>query len=87
MRGGVLRGEEVISLVSAIVQFVDFGSKVLNRLNEFKSDTQKQAGHFYDTTANALKPVVDGCLEQVKDACLLSRVLPTTTMFSRLVPC
>ena len=82
----------VIGLVSAIVQFVDFGSKVLNRLNEFKSDTdevpktfrsikiqlplmvdtlertQKQAaaGHFNDTTANALKPVVDGCLEQVK---------------------
>lgn len=88
----------VVSLVSAIVQFVDFGTKVLNRLDEFKSDinevpktfrgikiqlplivdtlkrTQKQAdaGHFDDSTANALKPVVDGCLEQVK---LLERIL------------
>ena len=88
----------VISLVSDIVQFVDFGTKVLNRLDEFKSDinevpktfrsikaqlplivdtlkrTQKQAdaGHFNDVTANALKPVVYGCLEQVK---LLERIL------------
>jgi len=82
----------VVSLASTIVQFVDFVSKVLNRLNEFKSDTdevpktfrsikvqlplivdtlkrtQKQAdaGRFNDATADAIKPVVDGCLEQVK---------------------
>lgn len=93
----------VISLVSAIVQFVDYGTKVLNRLDEFKVDinevpktfrsikaqlplivdtlkrTQKQAdaGHFNDTTANALKPVVDGCLQQVKLLeCILDKTLP-----------
>ena len=28
----------IVGLVSAIVQFVDFGGKVLERLNEFNSD-------------------------------------------------
>lgn len=82
----------VVNLVAAIVQFVDFGTKVVARLNEFTSDikevpktfrdikirlpliintldrTQKQAdaGYVSKATADSLKPLVDGCLEQVK---------------------
>ena len=82
----------VIGLVSTIVQFVDFGNKVLGRLVEFRQSatevpktfrkikrqlqllidilrrTQNQAnvGHVREETAKALKPVVEGCLANVK---------------------
>src|SRR2546423_2565802 len=80
------------SMISSIVQLVDFGVKVLDRLNEFKSSindvpktfcdinnqlpllidalrhtqSQAEAGHMSDKTAEALKPVIGGCLAQVK---------------------
>jgi hypothetical protein len=82
----------VIGLVSAIVQFVDFGTKVVGRLNGFRqsinevpktfrkindqlpllidtlrrTQSQADAGHVGEETAKALKPVVEGCLVQVK---------------------
>ena len=82
----------VIGLVSSIVQFVDFGIKVVDRLNEFQSgvsqmpkpfsdiknqlpllidalrrtQSQADAGHMSEKTAEALKPVIDGCLTQIK---------------------
>ena len=31
----------IVGLVSAIVQFVDFGGKIMERLNEFNSDIQE----------------------------------------------
>jgi N-terminal domain on NACHT_NTPase and P-loop NTPases len=82
----------VTSLVSSIVQLVDFGVKVIDRLNEFQSSindvpktfcdiknqlpllidalgrtqSQAEAGDVSEKTAEALKPVVSGCLSQVK---------------------
>jgi hypothetical protein len=75
-----------------IVQFVDFGNKVLGRLVEFRqsatevpktfrkikrqlpllidtlrrTQNQANAGHVREETAKALKPVVEGCLANVK---------------------
>jgi len=82
----------VIGLVASIVQFVDFGSKIVERLKDFQSNieevpkafktlsdrlpllietlkrTQQQAsaGCIDSTTASALKPLVEACLEEVK---------------------
>ncbi|KAH0538073.1 hypothetical protein FGG08_005335 [Glutinoglossum americanum] len=82
----------IVGLVSSIFQIVDFGSRVVSRLNEFQSsanevpktfrdikiqlplviDTLKQtqrqadAGHVNGETAEALRPVVDECLSQIR---------------------
>jgi hypothetical protein len=82
----------IVGLISAIVQFVDFGGKVVERLKEFSSEidelpktfqviqvqlpllidslsrTQRQAEarHVSETTAVALKPIIDACLEEIK---------------------
>jgi N-terminal domain on NACHT_NTPase and P-loop NTPases len=39
----------IVSLVSAIVQFVDFGTKVVERLNEFSSDIEELPKAFQAT--------------------------------------
>lgn len=71
---------------SAIVQFIDFGSKIVNRLSDFSADVQEvpktfrqiktqlplidtleqievqaDAHQVSETTAKALKPVIDEC--------------------------
>ena len=82
----------IVGLISAIVQFVDFGGKVVERVKEFSSEidelpktfqvvqvqlpllidslsrTQRQAEarHVSETTAVALKPIIDACLEEIK---------------------
>lgn len=93
----------VVGLVSAIVQFIDFGTKVVGRLNDFRqcinevpktlrkvndqlpllidtfirTQSQANAGQVGEETAKALKPVVDGCLEQVKQLeNILAKALP-----------
>jgi hypothetical protein len=91
----------VVGLVAAIAQFIDFGTKVVDRLNEFGSDidempkafrgiqiqvpliintlerTQKQTGDGFisQATSDSLKPLIDGCLEQVR---LLKDILDKT---------
>ena len=94
----------VIGLVSAIVQFVDFGNKVVGRLNDFResidevpktfrkihdqlpllinalrrTQDQADAGLVSEETAKALKPVVEGCLAQVKQLeDILLKALPS----------
>lgn len=82
----------IVGLTSAIVQFLDFGGKVVERVKEFSSEidelpktfqvvqvqlpllidslsrTQRQAEarHVSETTAVALKPIIDACLEEIK---------------------
>jgi hypothetical protein len=93
----------VVGLVSSIVQFVDFGTKIVDRLHDFtqcinevpkmfrkvhdqlpliidtirRTQSQANAGQVGEETAKALKPVVDGCLAQVKQLeDLLVKALP-----------
>ena len=76
-----------LASASAIVQFIDFGSKIVNRLSDFSADVQEVSKTFRqiktqppliidtlqqikvqadahqvsETTAKALKPVIDEC--------------------------
>ena len=104
----------VVGLVSAIVQFIDFGRIVLNRLNEFNHDTkdvprtfsdiktrlpllidtlgrikkQADSGYLSKATADSLRPLVDGCLEQATQLNdVLDRILPAkeTTNWQRRI--
>jgi hypothetical protein len=82
----------VVGLVSAIVQFIEFGDKIVGRLNDFRhslnevpkvfckihnqlplfivtlrrTQNQANAGHLGEETAKALKPVIERCLDLVK---------------------
>jgi hypothetical protein len=72
----------VVGVVSNIIQLVDFGSKVLHRLNDFQS-VKAQLQILLDTlertkvavengsireekTKHALLPVINGCREQIE---------------------
>lgn len=95
---------DVVSLLSSIIQLVDFGAKIVDRLNEFTSDaksvpkvfqsikarfplfidalecTRKQAdsGLVTEVTAKALRPVVDGCFQQITNlGIVLDKILPS----------
>jgi len=96
----------LVGIAANIVQLVDFGSKILYRLNEFQSNVGDvpetfrhikaelpvlldalqrtkeaiEAGSVRDETKNALRPAINGCLEQIKslDEVLL-KALPTSS--------
>ena len=49
----------IIGLVSAIVQFIDAGTKVLDRLQEFRSKAQEFPGAFRDISNQIPLLIVD----------------------------
>ena len=53
------------SLVSAIVQFIDFGSKIIERLDEFKSNVDNVPKSFQDIKAEI--PLLLNTLKQTKE--------------------
>ena len=55
----------VVGLVSAIVQFIDFGTKVVGRLNDLRSKNNEIPLAFRDI--NVQLPLLIGDLKQTKD--------------------
>jgi N-terminal domain on NACHT_NTPase and P-loop NTPases len=68
----------IVGLVSAIVQFVDFGSKVIERLNEFSSDIHELPKTFQ--TVKAQLPLLISTLSRTQRQATAGHVSDATAV-------